>query len=90
MTAAWLLFSLLAALGFYLACTHQQLWPKARAHHRLLRVLACVCAALATAAAVLALGIWAGTFAAFTALMLALVALPYLDAGWRGRRGDVG
>lgn len=89
MTAAWLLLSLLAALGFYLATAHQRLWPRARGHARALRAAAWLCSALATAAAIVALGTWAGVFAALTAIMLAAVCLPYLDA-WRQARGSAG
>lgn len=85
MTAAYLLLSLLAALGFYLASPHQRLWRQRRIGPGRLRVAAAALALLATAAAIAALGTWAGVFAALTALMLATVALPYLDA-WRARR----
>lgn len=89
MTAAWLFLSLLSALGFYLACAHQRLWPRARERARALRAAAWLCAALATAAAIAALGVWAGVFSALTAIMLAAVALPYADA-WRQLRGEAG
>lgn len=92
MTFLYLLLATLAAAGFYLACAHQRLWRAGSRHARALRAAACVCAALATAAAIAALGPWAGVSAALTALMLVLVALPYLDA-WRQLRGgndDVG
>lgn len=92
MTFLYLLLSALAAAGFYLASAHQQLWAGARGRARALRGGAWFCAALAVAAAIAALGMWAGVFAAATALMLALVVLPYLDA-WRRQRGgraDVG
>jgi len=85
MIAACLVLSVLAALGFYLACAHQRLWPSARPHARALRASAWTCAALATAAAIAEWGTWAGVFAALTALMLALVLLPYADA-WRQTR----
>lgn len=85
MTAAWLLLSLLAALGFYLATVHQTVWPRARAHARIVRAGAWLCMVAATAAAIVALGVWAGVFAALTAIMLAAVCLPYLDA-WRQLR----
>lgn len=89
MIAVSILLSLLAALGFYLACAHQTFWPGARAHARALRTAAWPCAALAAVAAMRALGVWAGAFAASSALMLALVSLPYLDA-WRRTRGAAG
>ncbi len=82
MTAAFLTLSFMAALGFYLACAHQKLWPDARGHLRALRVAAWLCAVLANAAAIVALGIWSGVFAVLTAIMLGAVLLPYLDA-WR-------
>ncbi len=82
MTILYLLLSSLAALGFYLASAHQQLWPAANARPRALRIAAWLATVVATAAAVTALGLWAGVFAALTAIMLVLVLLPYLDA-WR-------
>ena len=85
MIAACLALSLFAALGFYLASAHQRLWLPARAQARVLRAAAWVCTALATAAAIAEWGTWAGVFAALTALMLALVLLPYADA-WRQTR----
>ncbi|KAF1686717.1 hypothetical protein B1992_07380 [Pseudoxanthomonas broegbernensis] len=85
MTAAWLLLSLLAALGFYLACAHQKLWPRRGGRVRALRMAAGACALLALLAAIAALGVWAGVFAALTAFMLAAVLLPYFDA-WRQAR----
>lgn len=85
MTAACLALSLLAALGFYLACAHQRLWPSSRA--RSLRAGAWACTVLASAAAIVEYGFWAGVFAALTALMLFLVLLPYLDAWRQTRRG---
>jgi len=87
MTATYLFLSALAALGFYLASTHQRLWPRAGAHARALRAAGWAATALATAAAVAALGPWAGVFAALTMLMLALVLLPHLDA-WRQLRRE--
>ncbi len=87
MTISWLLLSALAAAGFYLACLHQRLWANARGHVRALRVGAWLCTAAAIAMAIVALGTWAGVFSALTALMLALVALPYLDAWRQARKG---
>jgi len=86
MTAAWLALSLLSALGFYLAGSHQRLWPRARGRAGTLRALAWLCAAGAVAAAIAALGVTAGVYSALTAFMLAAVLLPYLDA-WRQARG---
>lgn len=88
MTAAWLIPSLLAALGLYLASAHQRLWPRGRSHARMLRVAAGCGIAVATTIAVMALGLWPGVFAALSALMFALVLLPYADA-WRQGRKDV-
>jgi hypothetical protein len=82
MTTIYLLLSSLGALGFYLASAHQRLRPAASAHARALRIAAWIATALATAAAIIALGPWAGVFAALTTIMLALVLLPHLDA-WR-------
>jgi hypothetical protein len=92
MTATYLLLSTLAALGFYAACPHQRVWARARAQARLLRIAAWAAMALATTAAIAALGPWAGAFASLTALMLVLVLLPYLDAWHSSQRGhsDVG
>lgn len=87
MTATYLFFSTLAALGFYLSSTHQRFWPGAHVHVRALRVVAWAGTALAVAAAIAALGPWAGVFAALTVLMLELVLLPYLDA-WRQLRRE--
>jgi hypothetical protein len=82
MTIIYLLLSSLAALGFYLASAHQRFWPAASAHARALRIAAWAVAVLAAMAAIIALGPWAGVFAALTTAMLALVLLPHLDA-WR-------
>lgn len=92
MTAIYLLLSTLAALSFYLSSAHQRLRPGARIHARALRVTAWACTVLATAAAITALGPWAGVFAASTMLMLGMVLLPYLDAWrqWRRENAHVG
>jgi len=87
MTAAWLLLSLLSALGLYLASTHQRLWPRAHGHAGALRIAATLCAAAAIAAGIAAMGVTAGVFSVLTAIMLAAVLLPYLDA-WRQLRGE--
>lgn len=87
MTLLYLTLMLLAALGFYLASAHQRLWVAPRAQARALRTGAWLCMALATVAAIAALGLWAGVFAALTALMLVLVVLPYLDAWLQLRKG---
>lgn len=86
MTLLYLLSSLASALAFYLATAHQQLRPGWRAHARALRGLGWLLAALALAAAIIALGTWAGVFSALTAFMLGAVLLPYLDAWRRVRR----
>lgn len=80
MTALYLLSGALAALAFYLATAHQRLRPALRAHARRLRVAAWLLVALSLGTAVQALGLWAGVFAALSAVMLVLVALPYADA----------
>lgn len=92
MTALYLSFSLLAALAFYLGCSHQRLWAGARRAPARWRAAGWLCCVLALASAIRLLGVWAGVFAALSALMLALVVLPYAD-GWRQlqrERGDVG
>lgn len=86
MTALYLFFSLLAGLGFYLATAHQQLLPRLRARASLVRAGAWLCTLLAGLAAIRVLGVWAGVFAALTAIMLGAVLLPYLDAGLQGLR----
>ncbi|MDQ1091215.1 CHASE2 domain-containing sensor protein [Xanthomonas sacchari] len=91
-TAGYLLAAALAALAFYLATAHQRLRPAWRRHARALRVAGTLLCVAALGAAIAALGMWAGVFAALSATMLAAVALPYLDA-WRQLRGgdaDVG
>jgi hypothetical protein len=91
-TALYLFAAPLAALAFYLATAHQRLRPRWRARARALRMAGALLCTLALVAAIAALGVWAGTFAALSALMLAAVALPFLD-GWRqlrGGRADVG
>ncbi len=80
MSYAYLLIAGLAALCFYLASPHQRLWRRALAQARRLRAAGWLGCAGAVAAASVPLGFWAGLFAALSALMLALVALPYLDA----------
>lgn len=78
----YLLPALVASLAFYLACAHQRFAPAAIARKRPLRAVAWLCTLLSLVLAFLQLGLWAGVFAALTALMTGLVALPYLDA-WR-------
>jgi uncharacterized membrane protein len=94
MTLLYLLTGALAALTFYLACAHQRLRPALRAHARRVRVAAWLLSGLSLAAAMQALGPWAGVFACASVLMLGLVALPYADAWAHGAhardRRDVG
>ncbi len=85
MNNAYLLAAGLAALCFYLASPHQRLWRGALGRARRLRAAGWLGCAVAVAAATVPLGFWAGLFAALTALMLALVALPYLDLYRRNR-----
>jgi hypothetical protein len=73
----------LAALAFYLASPHQWLWRAAPA--RLLRALGLALCGISVLAASHGYGFWCGLFIALSALMLALVALPYAHA-WQGRR----
>ncbi|MCL1500890.1 hypothetical protein A7D16_18745 [Xanthomonas nasturtii] len=82
MTAFYLLAAAASALAFYLATTHQRLLLQRRPSARVLRAGGCMVLALSLACAMHALGVWAGIFAAVTALMLAAVALPVLDV-WR-------
>jgi hypothetical protein len=86
-TGLYLLLALLAGLAFYLASAHQRLRPALRPRSRQLRIAASVLTVLAAIAAIAGMGVWAGVFAALTALMLVLVALPYLDA-WRQLRAQ--
>ncbi|MBD9478990.1 hypothetical protein [Pseudoxanthomonas sp. PXM02] len=82
----YLLPALAASLAFYLACAHQRFAPVAIARKRPLRVAAWLCTLLSVVLAYMQLGVWAGVFAAVTALMTGLVALPYLDAWWYARQ----
>lgn len=84
MTALYLLSGSLAALAFYLATAHQRLRPALRPHARLLRIGAWLLSVASLAAAVQALGLWAGLFAALSVVMLVMVALPYGDAWLHG------
>ena len=86
MNILYLLPALAASLAFYLACAHQRFVPSAVAKKRPLRAFAWLCTLLSVALAYAQLGVWAGVFAALTALMTGLVALPYLDAWWYARR----
>jgi TctA family transporter len=86
MNILYLLPALAASLAFYLACAHQRFVPSAVAKKRPLRAFAWLCTLLSIALAYVQLGVWAGVFAALTALMTGLVALPYLDAWWYARQ----
>jgi hypothetical protein len=86
MTAAYLFLSFLAALGFYLSSAHQQLLPATRV--RAFRAGAWAGTIAALAVAILRQGVWAGVFSALTALMLALVLLPYADAALQLRKRE--
>jgi hypothetical protein len=91
MTWLYLLSGLAAALAFYLSTAHQRMWPALRVRARGLRLAGWLLCAVSLATAMLALGPWAGGFAALTMLMLGMVALPYADAWWQARRArDVG
>lgn len=88
MTVAYLFLSLLAALGFYLSSAHQRLWPAAHSRATALRAAAWAGTVASLAVAIARMGLWAGVFSALTALMLALVLLPYADAALRLRRRE--
>ncbi|WP_349656650.1 hypothetical protein [Xanthomonas sp. 10-10] len=87
LTLCYLLTAATSALGFYMATRHQRLWPQRRLSVRALRIGASVLLLLSLGCATQALGPWAGIFAAATALMLAAVALPSLDA-WQQARAQ--
>lgn len=84
-TVLWFVLSLASAAAFYLASAHQRLSLRMAAHRVAMRRAAWLSGALAIVAAVAALGVWAGVFAALTAWMFATVLLPYADA-WRQAR----
>lgn len=86
MNILYLLPALAASLAFYLACAHQRFVPGVIEKKRPLRAFAWLCTLLSVVLAYAQLGVWAGVFAALTALMTGLVALPYLDAWWHARR----
>lgn len=85
MIAICLLLAALAGLCFYLGSPHQRLWPASRIRARTLRISGWAGLALSLAAGTPQAGVWAGLFSALTALMAALVALPYLNAACRLR-----
>jgi hypothetical protein len=75
-----------AALCLYLASPHQALWRGVQPSHRKwLRWLALPLCAAAVLLASAEYGFWCAVFIAMSGLMLALVALPYLDV-WNRRR----
>ena len=75
-----------AALCVYLASPHQALWRGAPpVLRRPLRWLALPLAVTAVLLAGAEYGFWCGVFIAMSGMMLALVALPCLDAWNRGR-----
>jgi len=91
MTLLYLLSGALAALAFYLACAHQRLRSSLRVQaQRRLRLAAWLLSAVSLVAAVQVLGLWAGVFAALTAVMLGMVALPYVDAWMHGAQARSG
>lgn len=92
MTALYLLLSLLAGTAFYLGTRHQRVWAGAQARRSLMRAVGWLCGLGAAAAAIAVLGVWAGVFAALTAIMLVMVAWPCSDAvrQLRGGSRDVG
>ncbi|WP_300757946.1 hypothetical protein [Janthinobacterium sp.] len=74
----------LAAVCLYLASPHQSLWSAAQTQlrRRLLRASATVAAVASVWLASLECGVACAFFIVLSAFMLALVALPYMDA-WR-------
>ena len=86
---AWIALAVIAALAFYLSTTHQRCWKSAQFHAQRWRLVGCIAGVLSTGSAILAIGTWPGVFAAFTAMMLAMVILPYVDAWRHSRRGRV-
>ncbi|MEJ1961097.1 MAG: hypothetical protein WDO56_05915 [Gammaproteobacteria bacterium] len=88
MTFVYLIAAVMASGCFYLATGHQRLLPAASAYASRLRAAACVFALVSVLAGARAYGFWSGLFAALTALMLACVLLPYLDAWRSAARGE--
>ncbi|HSI48759.1 MAG TPA: hypothetical protein VLA61_10845 [Ideonella sp.] len=82
----WLPLGALSGTAFYLGTTHQRLrpaWrPSAAAGHAW-RLAGLLLFALSAALAIPSLGRWPGVFCALSMLMLACVALPWLDQGLR-------
>ncbi|MCC8539437.1 hypothetical protein ACDH70_11745 [Xanthomonas axonopodis pv. poinsettiicola] len=87
LTGVYLLAAAAAATLFYLATVHQRLWQRTPRWRRPLRAGGLALFALSLACAIAALGVWAGIFAALTALMLAAIVLPCVDL-WRQARAQ--
>lgn len=86
MSMLYLLLAFLSAVAFYLGSPHQRVWAAAASRRGWLRAGGWGSAALALAAGVAALGVWAGVFSALTAWMFGTVALPYADVWWHSRK----
>lgn len=80
-----LLLAALAAFGLYGASPHQRLWPRLARRRGALRWGALGLLLVALVLAGQGFGAWRGGFIVLTVAMLALVALPVLDALARGR-----
>lgn len=80
MTILYLLSATVGAVLFYLASPRQKLWPIEQINMLWLRISAGIFCLLSWCSAALTLGFWTGFYAALTALMLVLVALPFIDA----------
>ena len=80
MTLLYLLSAIMAAVLFYLASPRQKLCSVKPELFVWLRPSAVVLSLLAWLLASQVLGLWTGLYAALTALMFALVALPFIDA----------
>lgn len=76
LTCVYLLAAAAAATLFYLSTLHQRLWQRTPRWVRPLRAGGVALFALSLACGSAALGIWAGIFAAMTAVMLAAIVLP--------------
>lgn len=80
MTAAWLALAGLSALALYLASARQRLRAAPLPRPRLVRAAGWLLLLASAVVAGISLGAMPGTFAALTAWMLFLVALPLLGA----------
>jgi len=74
-----------AALCLYLASPHQVLWRGVPVPPAVLRWLSLLLAVAAVLLASAEYGFWCAVFIGLSGLMLALVALPCVDAWNRGR-----